>query len=82
MVKQLHYKVQKTNVYFFDEMIDLLPDQVNATITIDGGGKLSGSFDVRRVANSHGYEMNATAADALSQNGFVERPHWTLKERI
>ena len=64
MVKNFHYNVQKTNVDFFDEMIDLLPDQVNATITTDGGGELLGSFNVRRVANSHGYTMNATAVDA------------------
>ena len=63
-------------------MIDLLPDQVNATITTDGGGELSGSFDVQRMVNSHGYEVNTTASDASSQNGIVERPHRTLKERM
>ena len=63
-------------------MIDLLPDQVNATITTDGGGELSGSFDVRQMANSHGYEVNTTASDASSQNGIVEQPHRTRKERM
>ena len=82
MVKQLQYKVQKTNVDFFDKMIDLLPDHVNATITTVGGGELSRSFDVPRMANSHGYEVNTTASDASSQNGIVERPHRILKERM
>ena len=67
---------------FFDKVIqDLIPDQVNATITTDGGDKLSGSFDVQRVANSHRYDINTPAVDASSQNGIVERPHRTLKEQ-
>ena len=61
---------------------DLLPDQVNATITTDGGGELSASHDVLRTANSHGYEVRTTATDASSQNGIVERPHRTLKEKM
>jgi hypothetical protein len=35
-----------------------------------------------KVCNSHGYEVNTTAADSSSQNGIVERPHRTLKERM
>lgn len=65
-VKNLHYKVKKTNVDFFEEIIDLLLDQVNATITTDGKVEVSGSLDVQQVANSHGYEINATVADASS----------------
>jgi hypothetical protein len=61
---------------------DLLPDQVEATITTDGGGELSKSHELKRVCNSHGYEVNSTAADSSSQNGMVERPHRTLKERM
>jgi hypothetical protein len=35
-----------------------------------------------KVCNSHGYEVNSTAADSSSQNRMVERPHRTLKERM
>ena len=66
----------------FDEIIDLLPDQVNAAITTNGRGELPGSFNVQRVANSHGYKMNTTAVDASLQNRIVEHPHHTLKERM
>ena len=61
---------------------DLLPDQVNATITTDGGGELSASHDVLRTANSHGYEVRTTSTNASSQNGIAERPHRTLKEKM
>ena len=44
--------------------------------------ELSKSFDFRRKANEHGYEVEATAADSSSSNGIVERPHRTLKERM
>jgi hypothetical protein len=59
---------------------DLLPDHVEATITTDDGGELSKSHDLKRVCNSHGYEVNSTAVDSSSQNGIVERPHRTLME--
>ena len=82
-VNLLKYKIRKTdNDYFTDLLPSLLPDQVNASITTDGGGELSGSHDLRRVANSNGYEINTTAADSSSSNGIVERPHRTLKERM
>ena len=67
---------------FFDEIIDLLPDQVSATITTNSGGELLGSFNILRVANSHGYEINTTAVDASLQNRIVERPQCTLKEQM
>jgi hypothetical protein len=53
-----------------------------ATITTDGGGELSKSQNLKQVCNSHGYEVNSTASDSSSQNGIVERPHQTLKERV
>jgi hypothetical protein len=61
---------------------DLLPDHIEATITTDGGGELSRSHDLTKVCNSHGYEVNSTAAGSSSQNGMVECPHRTLKERM
>jgi hypothetical protein len=81
MVREQQYVVQPTDddIDFFG---DLLPDHVEATITTDGGGELSKSHDLKRVCNSHCYEVNSTAADSSSQNGIVERPHRTLKERM
>jgi hypothetical protein len=73
--------IQPTDDYI-DFFGDLLPDHVKSTITTDGGGKLSKSHDSTKVCNSHGYEVNSTAADSSSQNGMVERPHQTLKERM
>jgi hypothetical protein len=80
-LREQQYVVQPTDddIDFFG---DLLPDHVEATITIYGGGELSKSHDLKRVCNSHGYEVNSTAADSSSQNGIVERPHRTLKERM
>jgi hypothetical protein len=80
-LREQRYVVQPTDddIDFFG---DLLPDQVKATITTDGGGELSKSHDLKRVCNSHGYEVNSTAADSSSQNGIVEQPHQTLKERM
>jgi hypothetical protein len=80
-LREQQYVVQPTDddIDFFG---DLLPDHVEATITTDGGGELSKSHDLKRVCNSHGYEVNSTAADASSQNRMVERPHRTLKERM
>jgi hypothetical protein len=73
-VREQQYVVQPTddNIIFFG---DLLPDQAEATITTDGGGELSKSHELKRVCNSHSYEVNLTTADSSSQNGMVERPH-------
>jgi hypothetical protein len=80
-LREQQYVVQPADddINFFG---DLLPDHVEATITTDGGGELSKSHDLKRVCNSHGYEVNSTAADSSSQNRMVERPHRTLKERM
>jgi hypothetical protein len=43
---------------------------------------LSKSQELKKVCNSHGYEVNSTAADSSSQNIIVKRPHRTLKERM
>ena len=82
-VNQLNYDVKEIYVNQSTNFIhNLLPDHVNATITTDGGGKLSASHDVRQTARSHGYDVQTTASDALSQNEIIERPHRTLKEKI
>jgi hypothetical protein len=80
-VWEQQYLVQPTNdeIDFFG---NLLPDQVEATITTDGGGELSKSHEMTRLCNSHGYKMHSKAANSSSQNGIVEHPHRTLKERM
>ena len=73
MVNNLKYDVKEINVNQHTNVIhDLLPDQVNATITTDGRGELSASHDVRQTANSHGYEVKTTPSEASSQNGIVK----------
>ena len=37
---------------------------------------------MRRTAQSHWYEVRTTATDTSSQNGIVERPHRTFKEKM
>ena len=83
MVNQLKYEVMEINVNQSTNITPiLLPDHVNATITTDGGGELSASHEIRRIASAHGYDVRTTATDALSQNGIVEQPHRTLKEKM
>ena len=41
IVNHLNYDVKAINVNTTDTGFNLLPDQINATITTDGGGKLS-----------------------------------------
>ena len=57
-------------------------DWYEATVTTDGGGELYKSDKFKKTCNQHGYEVHTTAADASFQNGIVERPHRTLKERM
>ena len=50
-------------------------------IRTDGGTEfMSSSFE--RTVHQHGCGHETTDADASSQNGLVERPHRTLKERM
>ena len=73
IVNNLRYDGKARNVNQHTDVIhNLLPDQVNATITTDRGGELSASHNVRRTANSHGYEVRTSALDVSSQNGIVE----------
>ena len=55
---------------------------MDAYIQTDGGGELSHSHGFQKTVDHHGYDVTNTAADASHQNGIVERPHRTLKERI
>ena len=66
-VNHLNYGVKEINVNQSTNVIhNLLPDHVNATITIDRGGKLSASHDVRQTARSHGYDVRIRTLDASS----------------
>ena len=60
----------------------LMPDHVDAYIQTDGGGELAHSHAFRKTVKHHGYDTTTTAAGASHQNGIVERPHRTLKERM
>ena len=82
-VNQLNYDVKEISVnHSYNVVNNLLLNQVNATITTEGGGELSASHDVRQTARSHGYEVRTTASDASSQNGIVERPHQMLEQKM
>ena len=75
-VSHLNYRIQKTNIdYFNDQLSDLFTDHVHATITIDSGGELSGSFNLQKVAKLNGDDIYTAAADSSLFNGIVERPH-------
>ena len=78
-VKKSNFEVHPTFCIFVDH---LMPDQADAYITTDGGDELSHSHDFCCTANTHGYDVTTTAADASFQNGMVKCLHCTLKERI
>ena len=59
-----------------------MPDQVDAYIQTDGGGKLSHFHAFKKTANHHGYDVTTTAADPYHQNNIIEHTHQTLKEHI
>ena len=59
-----------------------MSDHVNAFIQTDGGGEFVTSHAFRRTCDGHGYDVTTTAPDTSHQNGIVERPHRTLKDRI
>jgi hypothetical protein len=52
------------------------------TIRTDNGGELAGSDDFRQTTGQHGYILETTAPDTSNQNGLVERPHRTIKEKV
>ena len=59
-----------------------MPDHVDAYIQSNGGGEFVSSHAFRHMVSGLGYDLTSTAPDASHQNGIVERPHQTLKERI
>ena len=59
-----------------------MPGHVDAYIQTDGGGEFATSHAFRATCDRHGYDVTTTAPDASHQNGIVERPHCTLKDRI
>ena len=56
--------------------------QPHHTIRTDNGGELAGSDDFRQITGKHGYILETTAPDTSNQNGLVERPHRTIKEKV
>jgi hypothetical protein len=52
------------------------------TIRTDNGGELTGSEDFRQTTGQHGYILETTAPDTSNQNGLVEQPHQTIKEKV
>ena len=76
---EANFNVQSTECNFIDH---LMPDQVDAYIQTNGGGKFASSHAFRRMAHDHGYNITSTTPNASHQNGLVEKPHWTLKEQI
>jgi hypothetical protein len=58
------------------------PNCPHHTIRTDNGGELAGSEDFRQITGSHGYILETTAPDTSNQNGLVECPHRTIKEKV
>ena len=80
-VRESNFEVQPTSCNFINHLM-LMPDQVDAYITTDGGGELSKNNDFCRTANKYGYDVTSIATDASFQNGMVECRHRMLKERM
>ena len=80
-VRESNFEVHPMSYNFVDHLM-LLPDQVDAYITTNGGGELSKNHDFCHTANKNGYDVTSTATDASFQNGMVERPYQILKERM
>ena len=78
-IQEQSYTVAPTECNYIDQ---LMPDHVDAYIQTDGGGEFAASHAFRTTCGGHGYDVTSTAADASHQNGIVERPHRTLKDRI
>jgi hypothetical protein len=57
-------------------------EQPRFYICTDNGNKLDGSEAFRQVVDKHKYTLKTTAPDSSGQNGLVEQPHRTLKEKI
>ena len=70
------YNVQSTDINYIDELI---PDCVDAYIKT---GEFASSHAFRRVVSNHCCDLTSTGPDTSHQNGIIERPHCTLKERI
>ena len=66
------FTVKPTDCNYVDH---LMPDQLDAYIQTNGGGKLAHSHAFRKTVKHHGYDTTTTAADASHQNGIVEQPH-------
>ena len=65
------------------EIAKLLEDiPIDEFIMIDGRGEFANSKQFRNMVGNHGYDVTTTAADTSHENGIVERPRQTLKERI
>ena len=77
-VGESNFDVHPTSCNYIDH---LMPDQVDAYI-MTGCGELSKNHGFCSTANKNGYDVTSTATDASFQNGMVERPHRTLKERM
>lgn len=54
---------------------------IKAFIMTDGGGELTDD-KIRKLVDRHGYTAITSAPESSHENGIVERPHRTLKERI
>ena len=78
-VGESNFEVHPTSCNYIDH---LMPDHVDAYIMTDGGGELSKNHGFCSTADKNGYDVTSTATDASFQNGMVERPHQTLKERM
>ena len=78
-VGKYDFQVKPTECNYINH---LMSNQVDAYIQTNGGDKPSHSYAFWETANDNGYDVTTTTANAFHQNGIVEHPHWTLKERI
>ena len=77
-----NYDLEVVPVYQV-EIAELFEDvTIDAFIMTDGGGQFANCKGFQNMVGNHGYDVTTTAADGSHENGIVQRPHQTLKERI
>ena len=64
-----------------DDLFDINPSNLYCSSRTDGGKEFMAK-PITETIVSYGYHHEKTAADTSFQNGIVERPHRTLKEKM
>ena len=64
-----------------EDLFDIQLSDLYCSVRMDGGKEFM-TKTITETIESYGYHHEKTAADTSFQNGIVERPHHTLKEKM